>query len=65
MSTPPDAGQRLSHYEMGDVLGEGGMGAVYRATDMRSGVAVALKLVDDLQLVTAIINFFVQVTASF
>jgi serine/threonine-protein kinase len=30
---------------MGDPIGAGGMGSVYRATDMRSGVTVALKLV--------------------
>ena len=32
-----------SRYEIGTLLGEGGMGAVYRGTDSRSGGAVAIK----------------------
>ncbi len=38
------AGDRLNRYEIVDVIGEGGMGVVYRARDPRLGRSVAIKM---------------------
>ncbi|MBX9584579.1 MAG: protein kinase, partial [Gemmataceae bacterium] len=37
-------GQTLGHYEVGEMLGRGPSGAVYRAADQKTGQAVALKV---------------------
>ena len=43
-SIDPLAGRVLSHYRLEERLGAGGMGMLYRATDLKLGRAVAIKL---------------------
>jgi len=43
-ATDPLAGRVLSHYRLEERLGAGGMGMLYRATDLKLGRAVAIKL---------------------
>jgi serine/threonine-protein kinase len=42
-----ERGARIAHYEILDLLGRGGMGEVYRATDTKLNRDVALKLLPD------------------
>lgn len=40
-------GRRLGHYKVDGVIGHGGMSTMYRATDVRLGRTVALKIMSD------------------
>ena len=42
-----EVGSRLGHYNVTSLLGEGGMGQVYRAADTQPGREVALKIFPD------------------
>ena len=44
MVLPPSIGQTLKHYRLDGVIGQGGMGMVYRAQDLKLQRPVALKL---------------------
>ena len=41
---PLEIGSRLGHYDVTALIGEGGMGQVYQATDTRLNQQVALKM---------------------
>ncbi|MBI2567183.1 MAG: protein kinase [Candidatus Schekmanbacteria bacterium] len=49
--TMRDAPRQVDRYELGELLGRGGMGSVYRAVDTETGEQVALKLVRDAKAV--------------
>jgi serine/threonine protein kinase len=43
--SPLSKGDRVDHFEIRELIGEGGMGAIYRAVDTRLGRVVAFKIV--------------------
>lgn len=46
----PSVGQMLGHYRIEEKIGEGGMGAVYRATDTTDDTVVAIKVLSRWKL---------------
>ncbi len=42
-----EIGSRLGHYDVTALIGEGGMGEVYRARDTKLDRDVALKVIDN------------------
>ena len=45
---PLEVGSRLGHYDVTALIGEGGMGQVYRATDTKLNRQVALKVLREV-----------------
>ena len=43
---PLNVGSRLAHYDVTALIGQGGMGQVYQATDTKLNRQVALKILD-------------------
>ena len=43
-----NVGDRLGHYDVTALIGQGGMGELYRAHDTKLGRDVALKVLPDL-----------------
>ncbi len=44
---PLTVGSRIAHYDVTALIGEGGMGQVYQATDTKLGRQVALKILPE------------------
>ena len=42
-----DVGSRIAHYDVTALIGEGGMGQVYQATDTKLNRQVALKILPE------------------
>ncbi|TDI45963.1 MAG: hypothetical protein E2P02_06085 [Acidobacteria bacterium] len=42
-----EAGRKLAHYEVLELIGKGGMGEVYRAKDLKLGRDVAIKVLPE------------------
>ena len=49
---PLEVGSRIAHYDVTALIGEGGMGQVYQATDTKLNRQVALKILPEASLPT-------------
>ncbi len=47
---PLEIGPRIAHYDVAALIGEGGMGQVYQATDTKLNRQVALKILPEASL---------------